>query len=226
MPSSAGSTFPLEKKTLLDVACGSGGPALRIAAKTGCSVTGVDLHEQAIATAKVLASQRLLGSRSQFHLANASDRLPFADAAFDAVTCIDAINHLPDRPRVVAEWARVLKPNGRLLFTDPITLTGPLTHEEMRIRSSIGYFLFVPLGYDEQVIAQCQLRLLERADVTPAMAEVAEGRRAAREARALALRRIEGDATFETEQTFLSVAARVARERRLSRFLYACQKSA
>jgi cyclopropane fatty-acyl-phospholipid synthase-like methyltransferase len=35
-------------KRMLDVACGSGGPALRVAAVTGCSVVGVDVHEQAI----------------------------------------------------------------------------------------------------------------------------------------------------------------------------------
>src|SRR5690349_4163371 len=45
-------------KALLDVACGSGGPALRIAEKTGCSVVGVDVHEQAIATGNELAKGR------------------------------------------------------------------------------------------------------------------------------------------------------------------------
>jgi len=41
-------------KTLLDVASGAGGPALRIAATTGCSVVGIDVHEQAVATANSL----------------------------------------------------------------------------------------------------------------------------------------------------------------------------
>ena len=45
-------------KTLLDIACGSGGPALRIAERTGCSIAGVDVHDQAIATANSLAAQR------------------------------------------------------------------------------------------------------------------------------------------------------------------------
>src|SRR5580698_3243619 len=38
-------------KALLDVACGAGGPALRITATTGCSVVGIDVHEEAITTA-------------------------------------------------------------------------------------------------------------------------------------------------------------------------------
>ncbi|MCU1249508.1 MAG: Resolvase domain protein [Edaphobacter sp.] len=56
--------------------------------------------------------------------------LPFSGASFDAITCIDAINHFSDRPRVIAEWARLLKVGGRLLFTEPITLTGPLAEHE------------------------------------------------------------------------------------------------
>src|SRR5215831_7457473 len=141
------------RKILLDVACGAGGPALRITAATGCSVVGVDTHDQAIATACSLASQGGLSERAEFRATDATGPLPFSDASFDAITCIDAINHLPDRPRVIADWARVLKPGGRLLFTDPIIITGPLTAAEIAVRSSIGFFLFVPLGYDEQVIA-------------------------------------------------------------------------
>ena len=116
-------------KTLLDVACGAGGPALRIAATTGCSVVGIDVHEQAVSMASSLAAQQGLAERAKFRAADATGPLPFSNASFDAITCIDAINHFPDRPRVIAEWARLLKMGGRLLFTDPITLTGPLTLE-------------------------------------------------------------------------------------------------
>ncbi len=209
-------------KSLLDVACGTGGLALRIAALTGCSVTGVDAHKDAIAAATSAASQRGWADRAQFQLADASSRLPFPDASFDAITCIDAINHLPNRPALIAEWARLLKPGGRLLFTNPTTITGPLTGEELRVRSSIGFFLFVPAGYDEEVIKESGLRLLLKQDVTENMAEIAERRGKAREARSTALRQIEGDTTFEAQQDFFSVASRIARERRLSRFLYVC----
>ncbi len=211
-------------KSLLDVACGAGGPALRVAEKTGCSLTGVDIHEQAIATAHLLAAQRGLATRAEFRVVDATQPLPFPDSTFDAITCIDAINHLPDRPRVLADWARLLNPGGRLLFTDPITVTGPLTREEIAVRSSIGFFLFVPRGYDEAVIAQSGLRLLACEDVTANMASIAEARRAARASREAALRRIEGDATFDHEQEFLAVAARIALERRLSRFVYVATK--
>ena len=212
------------KKKLLDVACGSGGPTLRIAASTGCFVVGVDLHEQAISTANSLAAQRNLKNRAEFRLVNASERLPFPEAHFDAITCVDAINHIPNRPSVIAQWTRLLKPSGRLLFTDPITVTGPLTNEEIAVRSSAGFMLFVPKDYDKEVIARSGLRLLECRDVTSNMADVAGRRRAAREKRSAAVRQVEGDCTYEAQQTFLALTSRLAAEGRLSRFVYVSEK--
>jgi cyclopropane fatty-acyl-phospholipid synthase-like methyltransferase len=211
-------------KRLLDVACGAGGPALRIAAVTGCSVVGIDVHEQAVTTASSLAAQRGFAERSEFRVADATEPSPFSDASFDAITCIDAINHFPDRPQVIAEWARLLKLDGRLLFTDPITVTGALTNAEIAVRSSAGFYLLVPHGYDERVIAQCGLRLLVCEDVTTNMAKVAEARLVARRSRSTPLREIEGSQTYDGQQEFLSVAARVASERRLSRFVYVSKK--
>jgi len=211
-------------KVLLDVACGAGGPALRIAAKTGCSVVGIDVHEQAVSTACSLAIQRGLNRRAEFLVVDAAQQLPFSEASFDAITCIDAINHFSDRPRVIAEWTRLLMPGGLLLFTDPITVTGPLTNTEIAIRSSAGVYLFVPHGYDEGVIAQRGLQLLVCEDVTANMAKVAEARRAARASRTAALREIEGDQAYDGQQEFLAVGARIAREGRLSRFVYVSKK--
>jgi cyclopropane fatty-acyl-phospholipid synthase-like methyltransferase len=211
-------------KILLDVACGAGGPALRIAATTGCSVVGIDVHKEAVTTATSLAAQRGVAERAEFRSTDATGPLPFSDASFDAITCIDAINHFSDRPRVIAEWARLLKPGGRLLFTDPITLTGPLTNAEVAVRSSAGSYLFVPHGYDERVIAQCGLQLLVCEDVTANMAKVAEARRAARASRSCVLREIEGDQAYDGQQEVLAIAAGVAREGRLSRFVYVSKK--
>lgn len=211
-------------KTLLDVACGAGGPALRIAAITGCSVVGIDVHDQAVTTAISLAAQRGLSGRADFRAIDATGPLPFPDASFDAITCIDAINHFPARPGVMADWARLLKPEGRLLFTDPITVTGPLTNVEIAVRSSAGFYLFVPPGHDELLVAQCGLQLLVCRNVTANMAQVAEARRVARASRSAALREIEGDQAYDGQQEFLAVAARIAREGRLSRFVYVSKK--
>jgi ubiquinone/menaquinone biosynthesis C-methylase UbiE len=209
---------------LLDVACGSGGPSLRIAEKTGASVVGIDIHEDGISTAKATAADRGLHSCATFRQANASGPLPFAAATFDAVLCVDAINHLPDRAGVLAEWDRVLEPGGRLLYTDPIVVTGWLSDEEMRIRSSIGFFLFFPLGENERLLAEAGFEILAVEDRTENMASMAERWREARERHAAELRKIEGDEAFDGQQTFFETASRLAAERRLSRYLFLGQK--
>lgn len=205
---------------VLDVACGSGHTTLRIATRTGCAVTGVDIHESAIAEAREAAQQRGLADRATFELHDASKPLPFADAAFDAIICIDAINHLPNRPTILAEWARVLRPGGVLVFTDPIVVTGPLTAVEIAIRSSIGFFLFVPPGIDERLLEAAGFAVVDTADRTRNMADTAQRRMMARQHHEPDLRRIEGDETYEGQQRFLEVAARLAAERRLSRIAF------
>jgi hypothetical protein len=119
----------------------------------------------------------------------------------------------------------LLKPAGRLLFTNPVTVTGPLTSEEIAVRSSVGFMLFVAKDYDKEVIAQSSLRLLECRDVTGNVAEIARKRRAAREKRSAGVRQVEGDRTYEAQQAFLATSACLAAEGRLSRFAYLSAKT-
>lgn len=205
---------------LLDVGCGSGGPTLRIARLTGCSVHGVDNHGQAIAEARARSEREGLTQRATFDQLDASQVLPLPDASFDGLICIDAVNHLPNRRRVFSDWARLLRPGGHLVFTDPIVVTGPLTNEEIAIRSSVGFFLFVPVGADARFLEEAGFAVAETIDRTENMARIAERWRSARNARSTELRKVEGDATFEGQQRFFEVAARVAAERRLSRFAF------
>src|SRR5690606_14509074 len=62
---------------LLDVACGSGGTTLRIARLMGCGVVGIDIHAQAVATARAAAERIGLGSQASFEEADGAKRLPF-----------------------------------------------------------------------------------------------------------------------------------------------------
>jgi SAM-dependent methyltransferase len=209
---------------LLDIACGAGGPALRLARLTGCEVTGVDLEEHALANARRLAAEAGLESRTRFVQADASKLLPLEDGSFAAILCLDALNHLPGRPAVFADWARLLAPGGRLLFTDPVTVTGLVGSEELVTRSSIGYFDFAPPGEDERLLTGAGLRVVAVEDTTESMAGVARRRREVRAERAQTLRQLEGDAAFERRQRFLEMVAVLARERRVSRFTYLAEK--
>ena len=212
------------RSRVLDVACGTGGPTLRIANRAQCAVVGIDIHEDGVAAATSQTQQDGLEDRASFQCHDASQELPFADESFDGIICVDAINHLPDRSAVLAEWKRVLKPGGRMLFSDPIVLTGPLTNAEIATRSSIGFFLFVPKGTDERLMREAGLELLICEDHTANMAEMARRWRAARDVRAEALIKVEGRETFEGQQEFLRVTELVATEGRLSRFVFVAQK--
>jgi SAM-dependent methyltransferase len=203
---------------LLDIACGSGEPGLRIAKKTDCSLTGIDINAAGIAAAKQNAAARGLSGRAEFVAGNVAERLPFPDETFDALICIDAINHLPDRPRVLAEWRRVLRPGGKLLFTDPIVLTGPITTDEIAVRASIGLFVFAPPGTDEALLTAAGFTVERIEDRTANMAANAAGWLEARATREAGLCIIEGNAVFDGQQKFLATAAKLAKERRLSRF--------
>jgi SAM-dependent methyltransferase len=209
---------------LLEVASGSGGPARTILRRAGCRVTGIDASEKAVAEATQTAARLNLSERLTFRVADANARLPFDDAVFDALACIDAMNHLLDRARVLAEWRRVLRPGGRAVFTDPVVVTGPVSNDEIAVRGSIGAFLFVPPGVNEELIAGAGLELIRTEDATENEELVARRWREARERRADALRRLEGDARFDGVQRFLEVVHRLTAERRLSRLVYLVQR--
>jgi cyclopropane fatty-acyl-phospholipid synthase-like methyltransferase len=205
---------------LLDVACGSGGPALHLVRQTGCTMTGVELYAEAVASGNQQARDAGLESRATFAQADASDPLPLESGSFDAILCIDAINHLRDRPQVFADWARLLRPRGRLLFTDPLVVTGMLSSDEIAIRTSIGYGLFVPIGENERLLAAAGLDVVTVEDTTEHMAVVARKRHDARAEHESALRKTEGDDTYEGRQRFFDLAARLAGKRQLSRYVY------
>jgi ubiquinone/menaquinone biosynthesis C-methylase UbiE len=214
----------VEGSQVLDVACGSGGPALYLARTFGARVTGVDQNSEAIHTAARLAEQQSVAASARFETADASRPLPFDDATFDAIVCIDAINHLPGRSGVLGDWHRLLKPGGRVLFTDPITVTGLISNEEVAVRSSIGYFIFTPPGEDERLLRAAGFEVLRQEDTTPRVAAVAKRWHDARIRYRTELVEDEGQETFEATQRFLSVVYTLAHERRLSRYAFLGRK--
>lgn len=211
-------------KRALEVACGSGGVACALARHTGAACVGVDNNAHGIEAANRRADRDGPAGRVMFRLADAGSRLPFAGESFDAVFCNDAINHLPHRAAVLADWHRLLRPGGRVLFTDPIVVTGQLSNEEMRARSSIGFFLFTPLGHNERLLEQSGFRVLDVQDVTEAVASVSRKWRDARARRRDRLVVLEGEEGFEGVQRFLDMVHVLAADRRLSRYMYLAEK--
>jgi SAM-dependent methyltransferase len=105
---------------LLEIGSGCGGPALSLAAGTGCPVTGVDIHEAGVAAANAAARERRLAERVRFVRADARERLPFDNESFDALICIDTLDHVYERAGVLREWHRLVVSGGQVLFTVPI----------------------------------------------------------------------------------------------------------
>ena len=210
---------------VLDVACGAGGPSLALVERTGCRLTGLDNEPAGIGYASTEASRRGLADRATFTVLDCGGRLPFEDGAFDAVLCIDAIGHLPDRFGTLAEWARLLRKSGRLVFTDPAILTGAVAKSEIDGRSTLtSNVFFVPPGLNEEAIGAAGLTMLRREDCTSAVAEIATRWHAARHRRASLLRHEEGEEYFERRQRMLATSAELAGSGRLSRFLYLAEK--
>ena len=181
---------------VLDVGCGSGGPALHLARLTGARVTGIDINADGIATATRQAADSGLVDRATFRVVDVDAALPFDADTFDAIISMDAMCHMPLRAHVLEQWRRVLKPGGRAVFTDPVVVTGPVSSAEIAVRSSIGRFLFVPPGANEQFIVSAGLRLVRAADLSVQGAGMARRWHAARAAHREALIALEGDERF------------------------------
>jgi len=209
---------------VLEVASGSGGPALHLARTARCRVTGIDANASGVTTASQLAATSDEADRVTFMVGDANAPLPFDASTFDAVLCIDSLNHLPDRLAVFREWTRVLRPGRRVLFTDPVVITGPVTNDELAVRSSIGVFLFVPPGVNERMLDEAGLRLVRQEDVTANAALIAGRWHEARRRHEDDLLKIEGKERFEGLQRFFAAVHRLTVERRLSRIVYLAEK--
>jgi 2-polyprenyl-6-hydroxyphenyl methylase/3-demethylubiquinone-9 3-methyltransferase len=99
-------------RDVLDLGCAGGFMAEAMAAR-GANVTGIDPAAEAIAAAR--AHARAGGLRIGYDV-GVGEALPYGDGGFDAVVCVDVLEHVADLSRVLAEVARVLRPGGLFLF--------------------------------------------------------------------------------------------------------------
>ncbi|MCZ4126114.1 class I SAM-dependent methyltransferase [Streptomyces sp. H39-S7] len=102
---------------VLDVASGRGTTALLLADAFGVCVDGVDYSPANTALAQGTAAATGLAERVTFTTGDA-EHLPFPDGVFDAVVCECALCTFPDTVQAAAEFARVLRPGGRVGIAD------------------------------------------------------------------------------------------------------------
>ncbi|HKR82852.1 MAG TPA: methyltransferase domain-containing protein [Terriglobales bacterium] len=209
---------------VLELGCGSGGYALHVAENVDCTILGLDINESGVRNANQLAVARNLAPRVRFEQCDISAGIPSEDSAFEAVFSNDVLCHLPGRLSILRDIFRVLKPSGRLLFSDALVIGGTISHEEISSRSSIGYYLFSPPGENERLLERAGFRLVHVLDTTASAATIANRWHQAREKRKAELIAVEGDNNFEGLQRFLSCVHNLTAERRLLRYLYAVSK--
>lgn len=96
---------------VLDAGCAAGSHSAWLAER-GADVDGIDVSAQMIALARARA-----GARARFHVADLEQRLPFDDGAFDLVLSSLALHYVRDLAPTIAEFARVLRRGGTLVFS-------------------------------------------------------------------------------------------------------------
>jgi 2-polyprenyl-6-hydroxyphenyl methylase/3-demethylubiquinone-9 3-methyltransferase len=99
-------------KAVLDLGCAGGFMAEALAAR-GAHVTGIDPAADAIDAARVHA--RATGLRIGYDV-GVGEALPYDNTSFDAVVCVDVLEHVADLNKVLSEVARTLRPGGLFLF--------------------------------------------------------------------------------------------------------------
>ena len=104
---------------VLDIGSGYGGAARYLAETFGCNVTALNLSEKENQRARMLNAERGLDDKITV-IDGSFENIPADDNQFDLVWSQDAILHSGNRAQVVAEVARVLKPGGHFIFTDPM----------------------------------------------------------------------------------------------------------
>jgi SAM-dependent methyltransferase len=113
---------------VLDVAAGRGTTAVMLAREYGTRVDGLDLSPANVALGQGAAAGAELGDRVAFSVGDA-EQLPYPDYSFDAIVCECAFCTFPDKAAAAAQFARVLRPNGRLGITDVVAEPDRLPRE-------------------------------------------------------------------------------------------------
>lgn len=108
------SVLPLAGKKVIDVGCGGGLLSEGMAAR-GAIVTGIDLSEKPLGVARLHLFES--GLNVDYQLISAEAMAAAHPGEFDAVTCLEMLEHVPDPASIVAACARLVKPGGQVFFS-------------------------------------------------------------------------------------------------------------
>ena len=160
---------------VLDVCCGLGGPARWIAHRIGCKVTGLDLTQSRIESARRLTDRVGLSHLVTFVQGDAT-KMPVPDASFDRVYGQEAWIHIADKAALMGECRRVIRRGGVLAFTDIISIA-PLTEAEAaQMASEMQFPVIVTAKHYLDLLPGAGFTLERHDDLSPAWRDILIGR--------------------------------------------------
>lgn len=152
---------------VLDLGCGVGVPALRLARATGADVVGITVSREQVRKATATTEAQNMADQVSFQYADAMD-MPFPDESFDAVFALESIVHMPDRGRVFREVRRVLGRGGQVVLTD-LLVRAPIPPDKKHLADTWlnAWMLAEPLDPGEYVhlMWDAGLRIAEFLDI-------------------------------------------------------------
>lgn len=193
---------------ILDVCCGVGETTKYVAEKTKGNAFGIDINTRAIHAANTLAEQSELNLT--FTEADIRNPLPFMDAHFDAIIFLEGIIYFNEQERIaiLRECNRILKPNGKLIYTDPCVIFSILSDTELATRSMFGGYYFSPVGAQESLFEQSGFHLIQSEDITKNNYEAVHKRWwTSREKNKRALQALESADEFECVNNFVKMCS-------------------
>jgi O-methyltransferase StaMB len=126
------------RQRVLDAGCGIGAPALRIAERYGCEITGVNISREQVRQGRRLIEEQRMSHRVRITRGDAR-ALDFPDASFDAIVCLEAAGDIcvddRDKNRLVRDLHRVLRPGGHVGFSDLALRSCPSQKEDHALRA-------------------------------------------------------------------------------------------
>ncbi len=157
---------------VLDVGCGTGAPACRLAGDFGVGVTGITTSAEGIEAARNRATDAGLTQQTQFEQRNGMDN-GFPDASFDRVWVLESSHLMRARDKLISECARVMRPGGRMALCDIIRRREMSLAEVRQLREPLALLRDVfgdarmePLSEYNRLCEQSGLRVVQETDLT------------------------------------------------------------
>lgn len=150
---------------VLDMGAGYGGAARVLADQAGARISCLNLSETQNARNRQLCAR---GGYAGIEVVHGNfEHLPFEDGTFHAVWCQDAILHSGRRQRVIEEVARVLRPGGRFVFTDPMQKADAPREALQPIYDRIHLDSLASFDFYREAAASAGLEVVSMEDLTP-----------------------------------------------------------